>query len=133
MDKIKKQLKGFSTAVDSSTNRSYQLVDYELAKRDLLNAFHTRKGERLMYPLLGTIIWDYVMEPLTSSNKDLIYYDVINIVNQDNRFSFISCTISEIDYGLTITMDLLYVPTESVEQFKIDFEDRNTSRSSNGY
>ena len=55
--------KGFST-VDK--NRApYTLTDTNLIKRDLLNHFYTKKGERVMRPNFGSIIWDMLMEPET--------------------------------------------------------------------
>ena len=46
--------KGFSTV--DKIRAPYSLFDQELIKRDLLNEFHTRKGERLMKPNFGSII-----------------------------------------------------------------------------
>ncbi len=39
---------------------NFTLKDVELAKRDLLNHFYTRKGERLGEPEFGSIIQDMV-------------------------------------------------------------------------
>ena len=50
--------KGFSTVDDTTTN--VKLYDYELIKQDILNQFNTRKGERLMNPNFGSIVWDLI-------------------------------------------------------------------------
>ena len=53
--------KGFSTI--DKVRAPYTLTDIDLVKRDLLNHFYTKKGERLMKPNFGSIIWDLLMEP----------------------------------------------------------------------
>ena len=53
--------KGFSTV--DKVRAPYTLTDADLVKRDLLNHFYTRIGERVMRPTFGSVIWDYLMEP----------------------------------------------------------------------
>jgi len=60
---MSKTYKGFSTV--SNDSKSFSLYDFALIKQDLINHFHVRQGERLENPLFGTIIWDYIFEPLT--------------------------------------------------------------------
>jgi len=48
--------KGFSTV--NKVKAPYTLTDMALVKQDLLNEFNTRKGERVMRPNFGSIIWD---------------------------------------------------------------------------
>jgi phage baseplate assembly protein W len=62
--------KGFSTVDESAI--STRLYDFELVKQDLLNQFNTRRGERVMNPSFGTIIWDLLYEPLTPNVKQQI-------------------------------------------------------------
>ncbi len=52
---------GFSTLNGS---KKFKLTDFELVKQDLQNHFGIRKGEKLMNPEFGTIIWDLLFEPL---------------------------------------------------------------------
>ena len=47
--------KGFST-IDQT--KKFRLTDIDLVKRDLLNHFSIRKGEKLMTPNFGSIIWN---------------------------------------------------------------------------
>ena len=63
----------------TSTFRGYSSVgtsflspvryDLDLARQDLLNHFNTRKGERIMLPEFGSIVWDMLFEPLDEKNK----------------------------------------------------------------
>ena len=50
---------GFNTI---NQNKKFTLVDFELIKRDLLNAFNIRQGELVGRPAYGTSIWDFVFE-----------------------------------------------------------------------
>ena len=61
--------KGFSTI---NRNKKFRATDVELVKQDLINHFSVRKGEKLMQPNFGTIIWDMLFEPLDEKNKSLI-------------------------------------------------------------
>ena len=60
--------KGFSTV--DKIRAPYSLFDQELIKRDLLNEFQTRRGERLMKPNFGSIIHDLLMEPEDTITDD---------------------------------------------------------------
>ena len=51
--------KGFST--NDNLNPSSKLFDFDLIKQNIINHFNTKKGERLMNPEFGTIIWDLIM------------------------------------------------------------------------
>ena len=58
------RLLGFSTV--DKVKAPYSLVDGDVIVRDLLNEFYTKKGERLMRPNFGSVIWDLLMNPNTS-------------------------------------------------------------------
>jgi len=125
MKNIENNLYGFSTADSISTgNIPVVLYNYELAKQDLINSIYTRRGERLMRPTFGSIIWQYIMEPLIDSNRDIIINDLQNIVNSDPRFNPIDIAVTEYEYGLSVQITLLYVPVGSVDTFQLDFDNR---------
>ena len=60
--------RGFSTLVNA---KKYRLTDFELVKQDLINHFNIRKGEKLMKPDFGTVIWDMLFEPVEFEYNDL--------------------------------------------------------------
>jgi hypothetical protein len=68
--------RGFSTI---GRTKKFRLTDLELVKRDLLNHFSIRKGEKLMDPNFGSIIWNMLYEPLTADVKSSIVEDVKRI------------------------------------------------------
>jgi phage baseplate assembly protein W len=117
---------GFSS-VDSNI-KGTQYTDLELIKRDLINHFYTRKGERLMRPDFGSIIWDMIFEPMTVDNVTLIVDDSTSIVQMDGRVVLQSINLVEYDHGLQLQMNLYYDPLDIVEAFSLDF-DRRTVES----
>ena len=106
------------------------LFDKDLAKRDLLNHFYTRRGERLMAPLYGSIIWELLFEPMTVEIQDLIFEDAKNIVNQDPRWKLKEAQITSSEITQQIFLDLLltYVPSTTEETLRVAF-DLNTKRN----
>jgi len=55
---------GFSS---QETKSSFKLYDIDLVKQDIINHFYIRKGEKLMNPDFGTVIWDLLFEQFTHS------------------------------------------------------------------
>ena len=60
------KFRGFNTV---NQVKKFRLTDLDLVKRDLLNHFQIRKGEKLMNPAFGSIIWNMLFEPLTDETK----------------------------------------------------------------
>lgn len=115
---------GYSS-VDTSI-KGTQYVDLELIKRDLINHFYTRRGERVMRPEFGSIIWDLLFEPMTETLVQLIVEDATQIVQSDNRVQLRDINLVQYDHGLQLQMNLFYAPLNIVEQFSLDFDRRNT-------
>jgi phage baseplate assembly protein W len=131
MDVTRKRIVGFSTASGPQGEKpNWTLYDKEIAKQDLLNHFYTRKGERVMMPDFGCVIWDKIMEPFTPGVRDMIVWDARNIVESDSRFNIIEINVTEYQYGIKIDMVLQYNPDQSVEQFVLDFDKRMMERGS---
>lgn len=114
--------RGFSTLVNA---KKYVLTDFELAKRDLINYFNIRKGQKLMQPGFGTIIWDMLFEPLDEATQQTISQDIKKIVNYDPRLRVGQVAISQQDTGFLIQLTLSYVPNDQTDTISMNF-DRNT-------
>ena len=119
---------GYSS-VDTSIKQT-QYTDLELIKRDLINHFYTRKGERVMMPTFGSIIWDMIFEPMTPDNVSLIVDDSTNIVQQDTRVNLQSINLVEYDHGIQLQMNIYYQPLDIVEAFSLDFDRRTVEATS---
>jgi phage baseplate assembly protein W len=110
--------KGFSTQAGST---NFRLTDFDLIKQDILNHFNIRKGEKLMKPNFGTIIWNVLHEPFTEDLKSVITQDVLAIANYDPRVSFDNIIITEFDQGIQIELQLRYVLTNQTNVMLMNF------------
>jgi phage baseplate assembly protein W len=111
--------RGFSTRTSS---KKYTLTDYELAKQDLLNYFSLKKGQKLMQPTFGTIIWDMLFEPLDEGTQDIITQDITKIVSYDPRLRVGQIAVTAQDTGLLVQLTLSYVPTDQSEMISLNFD-----------
>ena len=110
--------KGFSTQAGST---NFRLTDFNLVKQDILNHFNIRKGEKLMRPNFGTIIWNVLHEPFTEDLKSVISQDVKAIASYDPRVSFDNIIITEFDQGLQIELQLRYVLSNQTNVMLLNF------------
>jgi phage baseplate assembly protein W len=122
--------RGFSTY---NKLRKYRLTDFDLVKQDLFNHFRIRKGEKLMNPEFGTIIWTVIFEPLTSELHELIIEDVKRIVKYDPRVAVEDVIIEEQSYGLSIEMQVTYLPENQVDTIALAFDKTNLTVSQGKY
>lgn len=114
--------KGFSS---NEIKNNFKLYDIDLVKRDLLNHFYIRKGEKLENPNFGTIIWDLLFENFTPEVKRLITKDVENIINYDPRIAVNAVTIDSTDQGIRIEADIVYMPFNVNEKMTFNFDKAN--------
>ncbi len=114
--------KGFSTVDESTTN--VKLYDFDLIKQDILNQFNTRKGERVMNPAFGSVIWDLIYEPLTPGVKQQISSDIDRILNSDPRVVPTLVNIVEQDYGFLLEITLSYLGTDVSDSMILSFDKR---------
>ena len=111
--------KGFSTI---GQNTKFRLTDFDLVKRDILNHFYIRKGEKLMNPSFGTIIWNILHEPFTEDLKSVIQADIKAIANYDPRVSFDNIVVTEYDQGIQILLELRYLQTNQSNLMNLQFD-----------
>lgn len=109
--------------------KKYKLTDFELARQDLFNHFHIRKGEKLMNPNFGTIIWDLMFEPFTLSTKDAITTDIKTIVSYDPRLTAQNVTVSDFGQGIYVEIELVYIPTNQVASLSMKFDKDAANRA----
>lgn len=111
--------RGFST---QTSGKKFRLADFNLVRQDLINHFHIRKGEKLMNPEFGTIIWNVLFEPMTEEVRRVIVDDVKKIVSYDPRLAVDQVTLDEFDHGLQIEIDLRYVTTDQRTTLRLQFD-----------
>jgi phage baseplate assembly protein W len=120
VDPIPQAYKGFSTVNTSS--QGFALYDLELIKQDLLNQFHVRRGERLMNPSFGTIIWDLLFEPMTEELKENIVSNVNEIINYDPRLVAKNVILTTYESGIQIECILKYLPYNIQQSMQLRFD-----------
>jgi len=114
--------KGFSTV--NPLNRGSKLYDFDLIKQNILNQFNTRKGQRVMNPKFGTIVWDLLMEPLTPQTKDLLTRDITTICKYDPRVSPLKIAINEYPEGYLVEIVLAMKSTNQSSVLKLAFDQK---------
>jgi phage baseplate assembly protein W len=119
--------KGFSTLV---TPKKFKVTDFELSKRDLLNYFSIRKGEKLMQPNFGTIIWDLLFEPLNDDIQQLITDDINRIIGYDPRLRAGQVSVTQQTNGFLIQITLSYVPSDQTETISLNFDQNSKNLTS---
>mgnify|MGYP000080987542 FL=1 len=111
--------KGYSTVDVRFGN--VVLEDIALAKRDLLNHFYTRKGERLGQPEFGSILPDLVFEPLDDLVIDLVEDDVRDIIDNDPRWILNNLDVRVGTHSITCVVNLTYRDTATVDELYLEF------------
>jgi len=120
--------KGFSTF---NRSKKYRITDFELVKQDILNHFNIRKGEKMMNPEFGTVIWDTLFEPLDEDTKNIIMQDVKKIIAYDPRVVAQNVIVTQYDYGIQIEIDLLYISSNQRDLLSLSFDKNAKTMSSN--
>lgn len=118
--------KGFSTV---DRYKKFRLTDIELVKQDLINHFRIRKGEKLMQPNFGTIVWNMLFEPMTDAVRQTIIDDVKTVVGYDPRTNLQNIIINEFEQGIQIVIDLLYIPTNQIARLSLQFDGQSQTLS----
>ena len=111
--------KGFSTI---GRVKKFKLTDVELVKQNLFNHFNTRKGEKLMQPGFGSLVWSMMFEPLTDETKNLVVADVKKIVGYDPRTRVTNVIVTQFEYGLQVDIELLYLITNQSDRLSLSFD-----------
>jgi phage baseplate assembly protein W len=110
---------GYSTL--DTTTKNQQFADIPLIKRDLINNFYTRPGERLMLPTWGCGIWQLLFEPFDPVIQEQIVDMATQVIANDSRLQLQSINVVQINAGLLIQMEILYVPFNVIETFTLTF------------
>lgn len=110
--------RGFSTIGQS---KKFRATDAALIKQDLINHFNIRKGEKLMNPDFGTIIWSLLFEPMTNDVKQALVADVNTILSYDPRVAVSNVTVNEQEHGLQIIVELTYINNNQSDLLLMNF------------
>jgi len=118
--------RGFNTI---NQFKKFTLVDFELIKRDLSNAFNIQQGELPGRPGYGTTIWSYVFENQTEPTETAILAEIQRVAGGDPRIYVTSANSFPQDNGLLIEIEIQVVASSTAERLAIFF-DQETRRAS---
>jgi len=116
--------KGFSTV---GRTKKYRLTDQDLIKQDLINHFYIRKGEKLMNPNFGTIIWNVLFEPMTDDLKAVIIADIKQVASYDPRLSIDNVVVTEFEQGIQVELQLRFVESNQINLMNLRFDGANNT------
>jgi len=111
----------------SSNNRQIgntSLEDVDIAKQDLLNHFHTRKGERLGEPSFGSILPDLLFDPMSNMLDDMVNEDVTTIIALDPRWTLKTYELISEEHSITVNLTLIYTGLEQEEFLLLEYTTR---------
>ena len=112
--------KGFSTV--DETRIGTGIYDFELIKQDIINHFKTKKGERVMNPAFGSIIWDLIMEPLTNAVTVALKDDIQTICSYDPRVTPIQIDLTQYPQGYVVELTLVLKNTDQSAKMRLTFD-----------
>jgi phage baseplate assembly protein W len=117
---------GFSTI---NQYKKFTLVDFELIKRDLLNAFNIRQGELVGLPGYGTTIWENVFENQTQETIQVITTEVQRVAGGDPRIQISQLDVFPQEHGILIQMEIVTIPGQTANLLSVFFNEQ-TRRAS---
>jgi phage baseplate assembly protein W len=117
---------GFST-IDQY--KKFTLVDFELIKRDLLNAFNIRQGELIGRPGYGTTIWDNVFENQTQETERTLTAEIQRVAGGDPRIQITQLDIFPQEHGILIQLEISVIPGQTATLLSVFFN-QQTRRAS---
>jgi phage baseplate assembly protein W len=109
---------GFNT-IDQ--NKKFTLIDFELIKRDLLNAFNIRQGQLVGRPAYGTVLWDYVFENQTQETERGITAEIQRVAGGDPRIYINDVQVYPQQNGMLLQIEITVVPSTTAERLSIFF------------
>ena len=104
-------------------------MDFELVKRDLLNAFNIRQGQLPGRPAYGTILWNYLFENQVDSVQQGIINEVQRVAGGDPRVFISNINVYPQENGMLIELELQTVGGVDAEILSVFFNQTTRSAS----
>jgi phage baseplate assembly protein W len=117
---------GFNTI---GQTKKFTLVDFDLVKRDLLNAFNIQQGQLVGRPGYGTVIWSYLFENQTQDTERAILAEIQRVAGLDPRIYIESAELFPQDNGILVQIALTMVPGQTTEFLTLYFDQQTRTAS----
>jgi hypothetical protein len=109
--------------------KKFTLTDFELIKRDLLNAFNIRQGQLPGRPAYGTVLWDFLFENQLEELQNSIVTEVQRVAGGDPRIYISDTQVFPQENGILIEIELQVIPSDNAERLSIFFDLQQRSAS----
>jgi hypothetical protein len=110
---------GFNTI---NQYKKFTVVDFDLIKIDLLNAFNIRQGQLVGRPGYGTTLWNNLFENQTQETLASVYNEIQRVVSGDPRVYVSSLQVFPQQNGLLIQLALATVAGQDAKLLSIFFD-----------
>ena len=110
---------GFNT---QNQFKKFTLVDGELIKRDLLNAFNITQGQLPGRPSYGTTLWDFLFENQDQVTMAAILREVQRVAGGDPRVYLSDVNVYPQQNGVLIELEVQFVPNTDAQLLSVFFD-----------
>ena len=117
---------GFNT---QNQYKKFTLLDFELIKRDLLNAFNIRQGQLPGRPGYGTVLWNYLFENQVDAVQQGIVNEVQRVAGGDPRIFIGNINVYPQENGMLIELEIQTVGGVDAEILNVFFNQVSRSAS----
>jgi phage baseplate assembly protein W len=121
-----------TTFIGFNTQQQYKkftLTDFELIKRDLLNAFNIRQGQLPGRPGYGTVLWEYLFENQVEAVQQGIQNEVQRVAGGDPRIYISSVNVFPQENGMLLEVQIQVVGQDNAELLSIFFDQQSRNAS----
>jgi phage baseplate assembly protein W len=109
---------GFNT---QNQFKKFTLVDGELIKRDLLNAFNITQGQLPGRPSYGTTLWDFLFENQDQVTMAAIIREIQRVAGGDPRVYLTDVNVYPQENGVLIELEVQFVPNTDAQLLSVFF------------
>ena len=109
--------------------KKFTLTDFELIKRDLLNAFNIRQGQLPGRPAYGTVLWDFLFENQLEELQTGIVNEIQRVAGGDPRIYISDTQVYPQDNGILIEIELQVISSSDAQRLSIFFDLQQRSAS----
>jgi phage baseplate assembly protein W len=110
---------GFNT---QNQYKKFTLVDTELIKRDLLNAFNIIQGQLPGRPGYGTNLWDLLFENQDQTTMAAIVREIQRVAGGDPRVYLSDVNVFPQENGVLIEVEIQFVPNTDAQLLSVFFD-----------
>ena len=102
--------------------KNYTVTDFDLIKRDLLNALTIRQGEMPGRPNVGTTMFSLIFESQSETTNRAITKEIQRVVAQDPRKQVSQVNVYPQENGILIELEVDTVSGQQGEMLNIFFD-----------